>query len=86
VGIDLVFPTAPHRIVPADAANPYGLESFDVPGDDDWQFWSWGFEDEQTRTMRGLDESLEFIGKIMREEVPPHHSPPANHFLLVLRW
>jgi hypothetical protein len=40
----------------------------------DWQYWAWGFADEEKRVMRGIDESVEFIGKIMREQVLP---PPT---------
>jgi Serine hydrolase (FSH1) len=72
IGIDLLFPTAPHKILPADAPNPNEREKLDAAlqtGERDWKYWAWGFADEEKRVMRGIDESVEFIGKIMREEV-----------------
>ena len=74
VGIDLVFPTAPHKILPADAVNPSINERFyggGQMGDEDWQFWSWGFADDHMRIMSGLDESVDYIAKIMHKEVRP---------------
>jgi len=78
----VLFPTAPHKILPADASNDGEREKFataadNSSGNDEWQYWAWGFADEERREMRGLDRSVEFLGSILREQVqnPPPTQP-----------
>ena len=39
--------------------------------DNEWQYWGWAFADDELKEMRGLDKSVEFIGKIMEAQVAP---------------
>ena len=72
-GVEILFPTAPHKIHPADASTPEERaklsEAQTSPSDEDWQYWGWAFADEELKEMRGLDKSVEFIGKILEEQV-----------------
>ena len=71
LGIDLVFPTAPHKIQPADASSLGEREKLleAQATDGEWQYWGWAFADDETKDMRGLKKSVEFIGNILETQV-----------------
>ena len=81
-GIEIIFPTARHKILAADASIPTEREKLLEAEklDSEWQYWGWAFADEEKQEMRGLDTSIQFITKILEEQVLT--SPPNDHNLL----
>ena len=65
----MYFPTAPREIRPADVSDPserMKLQEAEEEGGE-WQNFGWCVREEEGMT--GLEKSVEFIGKIMEEEV-----------------
>jgi hypothetical protein len=71
LGVELVCPTAPHRIVAADVSDPSERAKLVEAESQDggWEYWGWSVLDEDKREMRGLDVSVAEIGKLMEEQV-----------------
>ena len=71
VGVEIVFPTAPHQVKPEGASYPSEHDNLrETEGNDrDWPYWAWGFADDNYQEMRGLDKSINYIGNILVEQV-----------------
>lgn len=73
LGVELIFPTAPREIRPADVTDPTErakLQEIEEEGEE-WQNFGWCVRDDDGKDMKDLDKSVDFIGKVMETEVPP---------------
>lgn len=71
LGIEVICPTAPHRIIPPDTPSSNGITTTET---DVGEYFGWSIMDEEKKEMRGLDESISLIGKILEDEVSPSAS------------
>jgi Serine hydrolase (FSH1) len=72
LGVELIFPTAPREIRPAEVSDPNErakLQEIEEQGEE-WQYFGWCVRDDNEKDMKDLDKSVEFIGKVMETEVP----------------
>ena len=68
----MICPTAPIRTLPVDASSPTEREKSEeaATNDEAYPYWCWCTMDEEKQEMRGLDQSVEFVRKILETEVP----------------
>lgn len=81
LGYDLVFPTAPHKILAADASNPTEQEKLhqvESSDDEEYLYWGWAFADDEKQEMRGLDKSVVHLTKILQEQVTTQPNTKAK--------
>jgi Serine hydrolase (FSH1) len=74
LGIELIFPTAPHKVLAANASSLSEREKLQEAEsrNEEYLYWGWAFADEDKEEMRGLDKSIAFIAKILEEQVTLH--------------
>jgi hypothetical protein len=88
LGVELIFPTAPREIRPADVSDPgerAKLQEIEEQGEE-WQNFGWCVRDDENKDMKDLDKSIEFIGKIMETEVLPRTRGLTSRGLLWGYW
>jgi len=60
-GVELFYPTAPHRILPASSTT----------GDEgDFDAWTWGFGDYTTEVMQGYGQTIRYMLEVIRTAGP----------------
>ncbi|KAI9769378.1 MAG: hypothetical protein M1840_004080 [Geoglossum simile] len=70
-GIELVYPTAPHRLRIASLPAPtHRNHSREEDGDPDPDSWAWSQKDEQTGEYVGIEVSFDFLAEILRTQGP----------------
>jgi len=67
-GVELYYPTAPHRIQPASSitAADQGI----TPDKRDFDAWTWGFGDYMTEVMQGYGPTIRYMLEVIRTAGP----------------
>jgi pimeloyl-ACP methyl ester carboxylesterase len=80
-GVELVYPTAPHRLriadVPSALPNPSlpgpahrGLGGGEEEEEEDSDSWAWSRKDEQTGEYVGIEASFDYLAELLRTQGP----------------
>jgi hypothetical protein len=67
-GVELFYPTAPHRIQPASSITR--LDQRITPEKRDFDAWAWGFGDYMTEVMQGYGPTIRYMLEIIRTAGP----------------
>jgi hypothetical protein len=67
-GVELFYPTAPHRIQPVSSIT--GADQRITPEKRDFDAWTWGFGDYITEVMQGYKPTIRYILKVIQTAGP----------------
>jgi hypothetical protein len=67
-GVELFYPTAPHRIQPATSIAGAGKRV--TPDEGDFDAWAWGFGDYMTEVMQGYEPTIRYMLEVIRTAGP----------------
>ena len=67
-GIELFYLTAPHRIQPADSVTIASTRA--IPGEGEFDAWTWGFGDYTTEVMQGYGQTIRYVLEAIRTAGP----------------
>jgi len=69
-GYELICPTGPIKTLPVDASSPTDRAKLEEADPADYPYWAWWIADDEKEEMRGIDQSVEFLNKILETEGP----------------
>jgi len=67
-GVELFYPTAPHRIQPASSITR--VDQRILPEKEDFDAWTWGFGDYMTEEMQGYGPTIRYMLEVIRTAGP----------------
>ncbi|KAL5323680.1 hypothetical protein ACEPPN_008220 [Leptodophora sp. 'Broadleaf-Isolate-01'] len=67
-GVELFYPTAPHRIQPASSTTGAGKRI--TPEEGDFDAWTWGFGDYMTEVMQGYELAIRYMLEVIQTAGP----------------
>ncbi|KAH8653987.1 serine hydrolase FSH [Tricladium varicosporioides] len=67
-GVELFYPTAPHRIQPPSSIT--GVDQTITSEERDFDAWTWGFGDYKTEVMQGYGSTIRYMLEVIRTAGP----------------